>query len=90
MPRRFCERWLRRLPRDAALVPLVRFLGATSADVADPVFGKDLSFYLLALPLYDNVAEIIITIVFLMIVLWAVIGLAIRRATTVAVARTPA
>jgi uncharacterized membrane protein (UPF0182 family) len=68
-------------------VPLVRFLGATTADVADPVFGKDLSFYLLALPLYDDVVEVIITIVFLMIVLWAVIGLTIRRATTVAVYR---
>ena len=66
-------------------VPLMRFLGATSADVADPVFGKDLSFYLLALPLYDDVVGDIITIVFLTIVLWAVIGFAIRRATAVAV-----
>ena len=32
-------------------IPLMRFLGATSAGVVDPVFGKDLSFYLLALPL---------------------------------------
>jgi uncharacterized protein len=66
-------------------VPLMRFLGAKTADVADPVFGKDLSFYLLALPLYDDVVEVIITIVFLTIVLWAVIGFAIRRATAVAV-----
>jgi Uncharacterised protein family (UPF0182) len=43
-------------------VPLMRFLGATTADVADPVFGKDLSFYLLVLPLYDDVVEIIVTI----------------------------
>jgi uncharacterized protein len=66
-------------------VPLMRFLGATTAGVADPVFGKDLSFYLLALPLYDDVVEVIITIVLLTIVLWAVIGFAIRRATAVAV-----
>lgn len=68
-------------------VPLMRFLGAATADVADPVFGKDLSFYLLVLPLYDDVVEVIITIVFFTIVLWAVIGLAIRRATSVAVYR---
>src|SRR6516164_1818570 len=32
--------------------PLLAYLGATSAGMADPVFGKDLSFYLLALPWY--------------------------------------
>ena len=68
-------------------VPLIRFLGATTADVADPVFGKDLSFYLLILPLYDDLVEVIVTIVFLTIVLWAIIGFALRRATTVAVYR---
>ena len=68
-------------------VPLLRFSGATSADLADPVFGKDLSFYLLALPLYDDIVEVIITIVLFTIVLWAVIGFALRRATTVAVYR---
>jgi uncharacterized membrane protein (UPF0182 family) len=61
-------------------IPLMRFLGATTADVADPVFGKDLSFYLLALPLYDDVVDVIITILFLTIVLWAAVGFAIRRA----------
>ncbi|MFZ2081402.1 MAG: UPF0182 family protein [Xanthobacteraceae bacterium] len=68
-------------------VPLMRFLGATTANVTDPVFDKDLSFYLLVLPLYDDVVEIIVTIVFLTIVLWAIIGFALRRATTVAVYR---
>ncbi len=68
-------------------VPLIRFLGATTADVADPVFGKDLSFYLLILPLYDDLVEVIVTIVFLTIVLWAIIGFALRRTTTVAVYR---
>ncbi len=38
-------------------IPLVRFLGATSAGVVDPVFGRDLSFYLLALPLYDRIVR---------------------------------
>jgi uncharacterized protein len=69
-------------------VPLMRFLGATSVGVADPVFGKDLSFYLLALPLYDDVVDIIITVVFLTIVLWAGIGFALRRATAVPIYRS--
>ena len=43
-------------------IPLVRFLGATAQGVADPVFSKDLSFYLLALPLYDDIVDIVITI----------------------------
>jgi uncharacterized membrane protein (UPF0182 family) len=68
-------------------LPLMRFMGATTANVTDPIFGKDLSFYLLVLPLYDDLVEVIVTIVFFTIVLWAVIGLAIRRATTVAVYR---
>jgi uncharacterized protein len=62
-------------------IPLMRFLGATSAEVADPVFGKDLSFYLLALPLYDDLIDIVLTILVLTIVLWAGIAFAIRRAT---------
>ena len=53
-------------------VPLIRFSGATSAELADPVFGKDLSFYLLALPLYDAIVDIVVTIILLTIVLWAV------------------
>ena len=43
-------------------IPLMRFLGATPAGVVDPVFGRDLSFYLLALPLYDDIVEITIGI----------------------------
>ena len=43
-------------------IPLMRFLGATPAGVVDPVFGKELSFYLLALPLYDDIVEITIGI----------------------------
>ena len=55
-------------------IPLMRFLGATPAGVVDPVFGRDLSFYLLALPLYDDIVEIVIGILCVAIALWAVMG----------------
>ena len=52
--------------------------------VADPVFSKDLSFYLLTLPLYDDIVDIVITILFVTLALWLIIGLAfLRRATAV-------
>ena len=51
-------------------IPLMRFLGATSAGVADPVFGRDLSFYLLALPLYDDIVDLVIAILCVTIALW--------------------
>ncbi len=35
--------------------PLMGFLGATPSGATDPVFGKDLSFYLLSLPLYEEI-----------------------------------
>jgi uncharacterized protein len=56
-------------------VPLLGYLGASSAGTADPVFGKDLSFYLLALPWYDAVVGVIIAVLVITIALWAVIGL---------------
>jgi len=59
-------------------IPLVRFLGATSAGVIDPVFGKDLSFYLLALPLYDRIVDILIGILFVASALWMGIGTVTR------------
>jgi uncharacterized protein len=62
-------------------IPLVRFLGATSAGVVDPLFGKDLSFYLLALPLYDRVVDIIIGVLFVASALWMGIGTAARSGT---------
>jgi len=65
----------------ALWIPLMRFLGATPAGVADPVFGKDVSFYLLALPLYDDVVDIVIAVVCFAIALWLIIGVAVRRAT---------
>ena len=62
-------------------IPLMRFLGATPAGVVDPVFGRDLSFYLLALPLYDDIVEIVIGILWVAIALWAVVGIVARSAT---------
>ena len=62
-------------------IPLMRFLGATSAGVVDPVFGRDLSFYLLALPLYDDVVDIVIGILCVAIALWLGIGMAARSGT---------
>ena len=59
-------------------IPLLRFVGATAAGVSDPVFSKDLSFYLLALPLYDDIIEIVIAILCLTIALWLAIGLTTR------------
>ncbi len=60
-------------------IPLMRFLGTTTAGVADPVFSKDLSFYLLVLPLYDDIVDIVITILCLTIALWALVGMVVRR-----------
>ena len=62
-------------------IPLMRFLGATPAGVVDPVFGKDLSFYLLALPLYDDIVEIVIGILGVTIALWVVMATLARSAT---------
>ena len=62
-------------------IPLMRFLGATPAGAVDPVFGRDLSFYLLALPLYDDIVEIVIGILWATIALWAVMGIVAHSAT---------
>ncbi len=43
-------------------VPLLGFLGATATGTRDPVFGKDISFYLLALPWYDAMVGIVMTV----------------------------
>jgi len=56
-------------------MPLLGFLGATATGTSDPVFGKDVSFYLLALPWYDAVVDLVITVLVITIALWAVIGL---------------
>jgi len=56
-------------------VPLLGFLGATATGASDPVFAKDISFYLLALPWYDDVTGMVTTVLALTIALWAAIGL---------------
>ena len=58
----------------ALWVPLLSYLGATPTGTTDPVFGKDLSFYLLTLPWYYAVARIVIAVLVITIALWAVIG----------------
>jgi uncharacterized protein len=55
-------------------LPLLGFLGATAAGTSDPVFGKDVSFYLLVLPWYDGVVVVVTTVLVITIALWAVIG----------------
>src|ERR1035437_1873063 len=56
-------------------LPLLGFLGAAATGTSDPVFGKDISFYLLALPWYDDLLDIVMTVLVITIALWAVIGL---------------
>ena len=70
-------------------IPLMRFLGAASAGVVDPVFGKDLSFYLLALPLYDDIVDIVIVILCIAIALWVGMGMAARTEAAAFVRRPP-
>ena len=59
--------------------PLAGFLGATRSGISDPVFGLDLSFYLLALPVYDAGARLFMTLLVITIVGWVVIGVVSYR-----------
>ena len=63
-------------------IPLLRFVGMTTAGAADPVFSKDVSFYLLALPFYDDVLDIAIAVLLLTIAFWFVGGIFMRRGMT--------
>ncbi len=63
----------------ALWIPLMRFLGAITTGVSDPVFGNDLSFYILALPLYEQIVGGMLTIVLFTIAVWAVANLASRQ-----------
>ena len=69
-------------------IPLMRFFGAAPTSTVDPVFTKDLSFYLLALPLYDGIVNVVIAIFCITIVLWLVLGY-IARSGSSAVIRHP-
>ncbi|HEY3798716.1 MAG TPA: UPF0182 family protein [Caulobacteraceae bacterium] len=55
-------------------LPLTRFLGAAPTGARDPLFGLDLSFYLLRLPFYDAVVALLLTLLVVTIVGWAAIG----------------
>jgi hypothetical protein len=61
--------------------PLLGFLGTTGSGPVDPVFGKDIAFYLLVLPWYDAVVALVITALVMTIALWALIGLAFYPST---------
>lgn len=54
--------------------PLTGFLGATPSGITDPVFGQDLSFYLLRLPIYEAAVRLMMTLLVITIAGWAVIG----------------
>jgi uncharacterized membrane protein (UPF0182 family) len=54
---------------------LTAFLGATASGVTEPVFGKDISFYLLKLPLYEAVVGLATTLVVIAIFARALMGL---------------
>ncbi len=55
-------------------MPLTGFLGATPSGITDPVFGQDLSFYLLRLPVYEGAVRLMMTLLVVTISGWAVIG----------------
>jgi uncharacterized membrane protein (UPF0182 family) len=56
-------------------LPLLGFLGATATGTSDPVFANDISFYLLALPWYDDLVDLVMTALVIVAALWAAIGL---------------
>lgn len=56
-------------------IPLMAYLGAGASGVADPVFGKDVSFYLLELPLYQDVVGGVIFILLFMFAVWGAANL---------------
>ena len=56
-------------------MPLTALLGAAPSGVADPVFGQDIAFYLLALPFYEAVIRLAMTLVGVTLVAWAAAGL---------------
>jgi uncharacterized protein len=56
-------------------IPLMAYQGASASGVADPVFGKDISFYLLELPLYQDVIDAVIFILLFMFAVWGAANL---------------
>jgi uncharacterized membrane protein (UPF0182 family) len=58
----------------SAWTPFAGFFGATPSGITDPVFGRDLSFYLLRLPVYEGAVRLVMTVLVIAIAGWAVIG----------------
>jgi uncharacterized protein len=54
-------------------------LEPTTTGISDPVFGNDQSFYILALPLYEQIVGGMLTVVLFTIAVWAVANLASRQ-----------
>ena len=51
-------------------IPLMAYLGASATGITDPVFGKDISFYLLELPLYQDLIGGVIFILLFTFAVW--------------------
>jgi hypothetical protein len=62
-------------PATALWTPLTAFLGRGPSGVTDPVFGKDLSFYLLALPVYEQLVDLVSVVLVITIAAWFAAGL---------------
>jgi len=74
-------------------IPLMAYLGAASTGTVDPVFGKDLSFYLLELPLYQHVVGGMIAILIFTLAIWVTANFLLSSTPAQApgiVMRTPA
>ena len=61
-------------------IPLMGYMGARATGVVDPVFGRDLSFYLLELPLYQSVTDTLIFVLLLMLAAWGAVNVFVGRA----------
>jgi uncharacterized membrane protein (UPF0182 family) len=61
-------------------IPLMGYMGARETGVTDPVFGRDLSFYLLELPLYQSVTDGLIFVLLLLLAAWGVVNVMAGRA----------
>ena len=55
-------------------VTLLGYLGATATGTSDPVFGKDISFFLLVLPWYEDMVGIVMTALVVTSALWAAVA----------------
>lgn len=63
---------------------ILKYSNSTSFNIADPIFGKDVSFYMFELPLYRGVMTTIVGLLFVLIILTILfnfIMLALRRPT---------